>query len=570
MIRQTEVDGIPTLIAPASGPMHAGLAFRVGRADETLARGGITHLLEHLALHRLGLVDYHYNGATGMVMTNFHMQGSASDVTKFLNGVCAALNDLPLDRMEIEKSILQTEGEGRASHVAEQLALWRYGARNYGLVGYPEWGLAMLTPNDLLEWAARYFTRDNAVLWIAGDDVPPGLSLPLPAGQRWPAPRASSALPATPAFFAAGSRGVAFDGVVERSLAASVFAEVLERELFRALRQESGLSYTVGANYEPRGDGMAVVMAVADALPEKKDAVLGGFVDVLAKLRVGRVEQADVDAVTAKMIGSLDFSETIAARLPSCAFNLLTGYPNRGNEELRAELKAIAVDEVRAVAAQMLKSGLLMVPEGRRADWAGFTAAPAVSERAVSGHLHPSLSNPNFRLVVGAEGASLVGGQEAFTVRFGRCEALLAWPDGRRLLIGDDGISVDIEPTLYAEGHAAAPFLDTAVPAQVRVDMPARDPSEIPQPQSGPHPQSGPVPAGRGGRTWTLVKIWVLALVVLLFGGFSLLLTIGVIIDPTDVALLLVVILGGWLLTAYFAFAIRRNVRTLRGLEQYE
>ncbi|HEX5541323.1 MAG TPA: insulinase family protein [Micromonospora sp.] len=563
MMRQIEVDGIPTLVAPASGPMQAGLAFRVGRADETLARGGITHLLEHLALHRLGLVDYHYNGATGMVMTTFHMQGSVSDVTKFLNGVCAALNDLPLDRMEVEKSILQTEGDGRASHVAEQLALWRYGALGYGLAGYPEWGLALFTPDDLLAWAARYFTRDNAVLWIAGDDVPPGLSLPLPAGQRWPAPAASSALPTTPAFFAGGSRGVAFDGVVERCPAASVFAEVLERELFRALRQESGLSYTVGANYEPRGDGMAVVMAVADALPEKQDAVLGGFVDVLAKLRIGRIEQADVDAVTAKMIDSLDFSEVAAARLPSCAFNLLTGFRNPSNEELRAELKAVTVDEVRTVASQVLSSGLLMVPEGRSADWAGFAAAPAVSEHAVSGHPYPSLSDPSLRLVVGAEGASLVGRQEAFTVRFDRCEAMLAWPDGRRLLVGDDGISVDVEPALYADGSAAAPFLDMAVPAQVRVDMPARDPSEIPRPQ----PVS--VPAGRGGRTWTLVKIWVLALVVLLFGGLSLLLTIGVIIDPADVELLLAFIVGGWLLTVYFAFAIRRNVGTLRALGRY-
>ena len=48
MIRETEVDGVPTLLAPRNGPLAAGLTFRVGQADETLATAGITHLLEHL------------------------------------------------------------------------------------------------------------------------------------------------------------------------------------------------------------------------------------------------------------------------------------------------------------------------------------------------------------------------------------------------------------------------------------------------------------------------------------------------------------------------------------------
>jgi hypothetical protein len=39
--------------------------------------------------------------------------------------------------------------------------------------------------------------------------------------------------------------------------------------------------------YDPRGDGCASVVALADALPDKQDAALGGFADVLPKLRVG-------------------------------------------------------------------------------------------------------------------------------------------------------------------------------------------------------------------------------------------------------------------------------------------
>ena len=62
------------------------------------------------------------------------------------------------------------------------MPLWRHGARDYGVAAYPEWGLPAITADDLRAWAARYFTRDNAVLWVAGDRVPAGLRLHLPAG----------------------------------------------------------------------------------------------------------------------------------------------------------------------------------------------------------------------------------------------------------------------------------------------------------------------------------------------------------------------------------------------------
>lgn len=524
------------------------------------ARSGITHLIEHLALHSLGLVDYHFNGNTGPIITTFHMQGSAEDVARFISQVCLALHNLPLDRMETEKEILRTEADGNRPHVTEPLAVWRYGARSYGLVGYPEWGLAMLTPDDLRAWAAHYFTRDNAVLWIAGDGVPDGLSLNLPAGARRPAPAASSALPTTPAYFAGSSHVVALDAVVERSTAAAVFAAVLERELFRALRQESGLSYTAGANYEPRDGRHAVITALADALPEKQDAVLGGFIDVLAKLRVGRIEQADVDAVVAKRLDALNFAEAHAASLPAHAFNLLTGHRNLTFDEARAELKAVTVDQVREIAVQALDTALLMVPEDRRADWAGFVAAPSVSDSVVAGQPYPSLSDDEVRLVVGAEGVSLVGRTDAITVRYDQCSAMLAWPDGGRLLIGHDAINVRVEPTLHRGLAAAIPAIDAAVPAQLRVDMPARDPSAIPQPQ----PRQQPGTVSRARRVWVMAKVAILALVVAVLGGFSLLLTLGLLIDPEGAAEVWWVAAGGLALTAYFSFAMWRNARELR------
>lgn len=482
MIRQLEVDGVPALLAPTTGPTHAGLMFRVGQADETLARRGITHLLEHLVLHPLGTADYHYNGTTGSVVTHFHLQGSVDDITTFLTGVCKSLRELPASRVETEKAILRTEWNSKSGSSLDELPLWRYGARGHGLLSYPEWGLHAVSLEDLQDWARRYFTKENAVLWLAGADLPAGLRIDLPTGQRMPVPAPSSALPQTPAFFSGSGGLTAINAVAARSVAASVFAGALERELFQALRQRDGLSYTAATNYEPRGDGYATITALADALPEKQDAVLGGFIDVLAKVRVGRIDEANIAAVIGKATEALSAEDVDSARLASAAFDVLTGEGLTASDDLLRQVKEVTPEAVHEVATDVLADSLLMTPRGRTADWAGFVAAPTSSTAVVTGTDYPGQGGLTHRLVVGNDGVSVVSNDsdEFVTVHYDTCAALLTWPDGGRQLLGADGISVRLEPTLYPGLPTQA--VDQAVPARVRVELPARDPAEIPQP----------------------------------------------------------------------------------------
>jgi zinc protease len=560
MIQQLDVDGVPTLLAPTSGPMRAGLTFRVGTADETLARSGITHLLEHLALAPLGLTDYHFNGTTAPIFTSFYMQGPEPDIAGFLTAVCASLHNLPMARLEVEKEILRTEWSSRGNAAMDAVPLWRHGARDHGLTSYPEFGLSALTEHDLRQWAARWFTRENAVLWIAGDRVPAGLRLSLPAGVRAPVPAASNALPRTPAYFVNGSRAVALDAVVRRRTAASVFAGVLERELYRSLRQEDGLSYTINTGYEPRGDGYASLRALADALPEKQDAVLGGFVDVLAKLRVGRIEQADLDATVAKREDFLGTAEVDAARLPTLALNVLTGERNLTVDEHRAELKAVTVADLHEVTQETMSTALLMVPDGHGADWAGFAEAPTRSAQTVPGTAYREKEGDG-ELRVGVDGVSYVGAGGPLTVRYAECAALLAWPDGARQLIGHDAISMRIEPTMFDLHPGAIRVIDSQVPATNQVVMPARAPDRIPQPGGG---RSTAKQRSRSAepaqRSWWEIPLMVLSgLATLVVGGVNLLLTLGMFITDdagADAGWLWGVIVVGWLLTVILALPI--------------
>ncbi|WP_144125214.1 M16 family metallopeptidase [Catellatospora sichuanensis] len=517
MLELTEVDGVPTLVAPSSGQAAAGLIFRVGQADETLPTHGITHLVEHLALHDSGLSDYHYNGETASVYTHFHLRGSESDVVGYLGKVCAGLADLPMHRLETEKEILRTESRSRGATSA--LPLRRYGARGYGLPSYPEWGLARLGPDDLRQWVEDYFTRENAVLWIAGNGIPAGLRLPLRPGVRRAAPLPTSALPATPAWFSGDDTSVVFSAVVRRSTAASVYSGVLERELFRDLRQEGGYSYTATSSYDPRGDGCATVTAHADALPGKQDAVLGGFVDVLARMRYGNIDPSSVAGVRTKSLEKLNHPEIEAARLPGHALNLLTGQRNLTVDELRAELSAVTAEQVHAVAAEAVDAGLLQAPHRTTADWAGFTAAPPSSAHEVDGRRHPHREDAAVELVIGPEATSIVRPGSCATVRYDACAAMMTWPDGARRLIGDDGVVLHLEPTMWAVPPPDPAALDAAVEPARHIPMPARDPATIPRP-GGRRVDAGGANAGE------IIAMVLLTLVAVGLGTFSVLLAV--------------------------------------------
>ncbi|WP_086865734.1 M16 family metallopeptidase, partial [Amycolatopsis lexingtonensis] len=517
MLSTFEVDGVPAVTAKRSGPPAAGLVFRVGRADETLATAGITHLVEHLALHRFGVGEHHFNGATGADHTYFEMTGSEAEVVAFLTGVCTSLNDLPMDRLETEKSILRTEESRRGG--GGLLFRHRYGAQGYGLADFLELGLPRLGPAEVAHWARTWFTRENAVLWVAGERVPAGLRLPLPPGARRPVPPRPAALTG-PAGFSHGDGSVAFSTVVRRGAEARVFAKVLERELFRALRQEGGYSYEVGTSYQVRGDGFAEIFGLADALPDKQAAVLGGVVDVLAQFKAGRIDPRDVETARAQAESTLRDAEAEALRLPGHAAALLAGRPLPSTEERIAELRAIDVEAVHAVAVEACGSMLLRAPHGHATDWAGYPVVPRFSAAAVAGNRFPAHGRADSYLIVGAEGCSLQTPEGVSTVRFADCAAMLVWPDGGRRLIGTDARSVQVDPTLFA---GVTPAVTAAIDAAVG---PHRTLPQVSRALPAPPPRPSAPPRERAVR--------ILVVVAAVFGVIALLATAGMVLEPPD------------------------------------
>ena len=99
----TKVDGVTTIWTDAPPPLRAGLLFRTGIADETLAQAGYTHLIEHLALSTQGenSQDHHQNGFVTGAATGFFKMGQPDDVAGFFAEICNTLTSLPDGRLDV-------------------------------------------------------------------------------------------------------------------------------------------------------------------------------------------------------------------------------------------------------------------------------------------------------------------------------------------------------------------------------------------------------------------------------------------------------------------------------------
>lgn len=475
------VDGVRVVIAAGDDPtVTAGIMFHVGQGDETLATRGLTHLVEHLALYGLDLPDVHHNGTTDDSVTHFYAHGTAEEVAAFLKTVCRNLSDLPLERMDVEKDILRLEAAGRGPSPVYAQRDVRYGAAGPGLVAYRELGLEKINAADVRAWTRQWFTRENAVVWVIAPALPEGLELPLPSASPAFRPVAAESPFTRPAvFFPSGNRVILLDAVVPRSAASAAFARLAARTLFRALRTEAGVSYQADCDYQPIDALRARITLIADALTDQHEAVTHGMVDVLRRLAAGEISLQDNvypretrEALTSRNAG--------ARRIVGIAMDLLIGAEVRSSQQILDKADEIGVEELRWAAGALLADALLQAPEGVPAP-DGFTVIQDPPAERLFGRTGVALDDPNVEMVIAAEGVHWRSATDSITIRYDSLAAYLSWPDGRRLLIGRNGSTINIEPSLYYNiDKAEIALLDERVRSDLIVPMPERDKKEIP------------------------------------------------------------------------------------------
>jgi zinc protease len=486
LLHCAEIEGIPVLWSPCPGPLAGGIVFRVGRADEPVPQGGITHLVEHLAM--TDAEDGPYDDCNAFVdagVTILAARGESADVAAFLNRVTATLSDLPLDAVEAHRRVLRVEAAAEHGPVSGDLLRARYGLRGFGVVGERELGLGWLGPDPVAAYAARYFTAGNAVLWFTGPP-PSGLCPVLPTGERRPLP-SSPPLPAElPGCIHDDSDehdeegGAALSLLLPWGAAAAVGLDVLGRRVFKRLRTELGASYQAEAGpAEVLDAGTLHGVVVADALRDAVPAVRDGLLESVAELAATGPTRQELGRSVRDHERSYRSQPDLDGWLCYRAAGLLMGRPLEQPADGASALRALTPGEVAASLERARATAIMALP-GYCPPPEGFTLLEPDGGEPVQGRTHRFVVPfSRRRLVAAEEGLTMSDRDGRATVRFRDCVALLTWEDGASVLLGEDGASILFWPAAFRGGEEVAALIEQRVPRDRRVPMDGLEPSPV-------------------------------------------------------------------------------------------
>ncbi len=485
VIRRRVRGGVPVYVVDGPAPARCALVFRVGRADESLLTGGVTHLIEHLALFQYGDTVFTFNGSVGAKTTIFSVEGTPDELVAYARDVTRALGDLPFDRMRKEKRVLDVEDLGYGVGPSTRLQRLRFGTASYGRRSKRPFGLPALERDAVERWRRRYFTKGNVAVWMTGEP-PETLGLELPDGERMPAP-VPEAMPALelPACVFRGEDFVALGLLGEDTPALDIVGDIARRRLYTSLRRERGLIYDVGHPTEAFGHGLMHAAFTVECKDEHAALVTGRLLATLNDLAGDGPTERELEFVAERARRDLSDRQALLDDLDNQAFDELLGIPPRSHAEWLEEVRALRPADCAAAVAQALPGAILELPRALHSDGppAGFAIyAPEPPTQ-------PRPEGPSFRekdetdcpqrpceYTLGPDYFHLQPGD-------GSDPETVAWDDvvgvaghagnGHDLLIRD-GRLFDISAWAYHDGEAFVAALRERIPAELWVpDGPA-------------------------------------------------------------------------------------------------
>jgi predicted Zn-dependent peptidase len=481
-VRRTGGAGVPVLWSEAPGACTGVLYVRSGQVDETLRTGGINHLVEHMALFPVGRRAFGYNGRVDTLFTSFYAEGEPEEVAGFLAEICGHLAALPLDRLDVERRVLLTEGAGRPSGLYERLLHLRFGAVAHGVGFYEELGLGWIDGPTLERWTAERFTAGNAVAWMSAPP-PEGFELALPAGPHVPVP-AAQGIPSLelPAELQQGTGGVVLCAVGERSTALSAAIAIAARRAHDQLRRDAGLTYAAGGDYEVLDARTSHVMVTADCRDHDAVRVRDELLAVVDALAEHGPTEEELDFERRAFRRAADDPQSALGFLDQGARNLLLGAPASTRAELLAERDALTPGATAAALADALRTLLVLVPSGTGHHTPRLRPYVTVRTEPVEGvRYEPTVQwqewHEGTALVVGREGFSMLGATpgSALTIRFDECVAAVPWLSGSLTLVDRAGATMKVIPALYRFGEEALWSIREAIDQDALVPPTARE-----------------------------------------------------------------------------------------------
>lgn len=485
-MQRFDIDGVPVFTAPGPARATAALVFGVGIRDETFATLGITHLIEHLVMGTLPKSHLECNATVDVESTVFYASGKPPAVAAFLTRICAALSELPTDRIDLETGVL--EAENCAGSHPTAAALW---AARFRLAGP---GLAVagggvpsgLSAETVSAHARTWFVRSNAALAWHGE-VPSDLRLALPDGPR-PERATPAVRPQTGPVWMQGATpgvGLLLTSTPTPNTALNVAVDVLEDRLTDVARHQRGLSYSVLREVVDVTAGHREIAVVVDAREGQEAAVAGVLWEQFQDL-CDRGPSPDELAHAADGLAEfLEFGDEVtAAQLAQAAHAAVFGLPYRDGAAALAEFRTVTPQAAAEALRASLPTAVLVVPED---------VVPALGpgvERQWICHLVPRLppgvtfrppllarmrhKGARLRLVVTEEGLAHEDADgDGHLIPWSEVEAAVPASQGSGVfVVGRNLCGVDVHEDLY--GRRAVEAVRSRLPEHVWVPVPRR------------------------------------------------------------------------------------------------
>ncbi len=361
-MHETTISGVPTYWLDGPAPLTGALVFRAGPVFETWRTAQVTHLVEHLAMSTLPKSHLDRNATVEPSLTVFHATGAAEEVVDFVNRIGRALSDLPTDRIELEAKVLRAEDGSSGSPALAHAVDLRYEYRGVGVLGAEGPGPHRLSADQVRAHAARYFTRDNAVLVFTGPP-PEGIDLSLPAGEPVAEPAAVALPVPTPGYLPEASPVPALSFVLAgRSEARGMLSRIFTERVEDRVRHAEGRVYEVVLDQVRLRRGESLVAVFTDGDEEHAEDVVRAMWEALGDLADSGPTPAEMDHDLDGLRRHLDDPRSVADQLVDAAGRRLAGAAPCSPQERLAEAGSVTAEELRGLAAGARATTLVTMP----------------------------------------------------------------------------------------------------------------------------------------------------------------------------------------------------------------